>query len=238
MCGRYTLTASAQIIAEFFKLSEVPDIKPRYNIAPTQSVATVTASPQLQRQFQFMRWGLIPSWAKDIKIGSKTINARSETVAEKPAFRSAIKHRRCLIVADGFYEWLPLLKHKQPYYFQMAEGAPFAFAGLWENWESPEAENIVSCTIITTAANETVQPVHDRMPVILPSSAWEQWLDPAVNSAQQVLPLLKPYAAAMKTNAVSAIVNSPTRDSPECIQPIDPTAVETASTHTKPASAD
>jgi putative SOS response-associated peptidase YedK len=222
MCGRFTLTASPQIIAEFFKLSEVPDITPRYNIAPTQSVATVIASSQLlQRQFQFMRWGLIPSWAKDIKIGSKMINARSETVAEKPAFRSAIKHRRCLIVADGFYEWLPQGKHKQPYYFQMAQGAPFAFAGLWENWESPEAEKIVSCTIITTAANETVQPVHDRMPVILPDTAWEEWLDPAV-SAQQVLPLLKPYtAAAMTANAVSAIVNNPTKDSPECIQAIE-----------------
>ncbi len=223
MCGRYTLTASSQIIAEFFKLSEVPDITPRYNIAPTQSVATVTVSPQrLQRQFQFMRWGLIPSWAKDMKIGSKMINARSETVAEKPAFRSAIKHRRCLIVADGFYEWLPLLKHKQPYYFQMAQGEPFAFAGLWENWQSPEGEKIVSCTIITTAANETVQPVHDRMPVILPEDAWEEWLDPAVNSAQQVLPLLKPYASeAMKANAVSAIVNSSSKDSPECIQAIE-----------------
>jgi len=223
MCGRFTLNTSAQIIAEFFKLSEVPDMKPRYNIAPTQSVATVTVSPQqMQRQFQFMRWGLIPSWAKDLKIGSKMINARSETVAEKPAFRSAIKHRRCLIVADGFYEWLPLLKHKQPYYFQAAEGEPFAFAGLWESWKSPEAEKIVSCSIITTAANETVQPVHDRMPVILPECAWEKWLDPAVNSAQEVLPLLKPYAAtAMTAKAVSAIVNNPTRDSPECIQAIE-----------------
>ena len=221
MCGRFTLNTSAKIIAEFFKLSEVPDIEPRYNIAPTQSVATVTVdSEKMQRQFQFMRWGLIPSWAKDMKIASKMINARSETVAEKPAFRSAIKHRRCLIVADGFYEWLPQGKHKQPYYFQMAQGAPFAFAGLWENWESPEAEKIVSCTIITTAANETVQPVHDRMPVILPDTAWEEWLDPAV-SAQQVLPLLKPYtAAAMTANAVSAIVNSPSKDSPECIQAI------------------
>jgi putative SOS response-associated peptidase YedK len=222
MCGRYTLTASAQIIAEFFKLSEVPDIKPRYNVAPTQSIATVTVdSEKMQRQLQFMRWGLIPSWAKDMKIGSKMINARSETVAEKPAFRSAIKHRRCLIVADGFYEWLPQGKHKQPYYFQMAQGAPFAFAGLWENWESPEAEKIVSCSIITTAANETVQPVHDRMPVILPEEAWEEWLDPAV-STQQVLPLLKPYSsAAMTANAVSAIVNSPSKDSPECIQAIE-----------------
>ncbi|WP_373535901.1 SOS response-associated peptidase [Microcoleus sp.] len=222
MCGRFTLNTSAQIIGEFFKLSEVPDIKPRYNIAPTQSIATVTVEPeQMQRQLQFMRWGLIPSWAKDMKIGSKMINARSETVAEKPAFRSAIKHRRCLIVADGFYEWLPQGKHKQPYYFQMSEGEPFAFAGLWENWESPEGEKIVSCTIITTAANETVQPVHDRMPVILPDSAWEEWLDPAVNSAQEVLPLLKPYAAAMKAKPVSAIVNSPSKDSPECIQAIE-----------------
>ncbi len=223
MCGRFTLNTSAKIIAEFFKLSEVPDIKPQYNIAPTQSIATVTVSLEtMQRQFQFMRWGLIPSWAKDMKIGSKMINARSETVAEKPAFRSAIKHRRCLIIADGFYEWQPQGKKKQPYYFQMANNEPFALAGLWENWRSPEAENIVSCSIITTAANETVQPVHDRMPVILPSGHWEQWLDPSIENSQEVLPLLKPYdSAAMKAKAVSAIVNSPTRDSPECIQSIE-----------------
>ena len=225
MCGRFTLNTPAQIIAEFFKLSEVPDIKPRYNIAPTQSIATVKVdSEKIERQFQFMRWGLIPSWAKDMKIGSHTINARSETVAEKPAFRSAIKHRRCLIIADGFYEWQPQGKKKQPYYFTMANGEPFAFAGLWENWESPEAENIVSCSIITTAANSTVQPVHDRMPVILPQGNWEQWLDPSVDKAQEVLPLLQPYdPAAMKANAVSTIVNSPTRDSPECIQTIEGT---------------
>ncbi len=224
MCGRFTLNTSAKILAEFFKLSEVPDIKPRYNIAPTQSIATVTISPEkMQRQFQFMRWGLIPSWAKDYKIGSRLINSRSETVAEKPAFRSAIKHRRCLIIADGFYEWQPQGKKKQPYYFTMANGEPFAFAGLWENWRSPEAENIIiSCSIITTAANEIVQPVHDRMPVILPQGDWEEWLDPSIKNAQEVLPLLKPYAsAAMKANAVSAIVNSPTRDSPECIQAIE-----------------
>jgi putative SOS response-associated peptidase YedK len=218
MCGRFTLTTSAKIIAEFFKLSEVPDMEARYNIAPTQSVATVTFSPEkMQRHCQFMRWGLIPSWAKDMKIGSHTINARSETVAEKPAFRSAIKHRRCLIIADGFYEWQPQGKKKQPYYFQMANNEPFAIAGLWENWRSPaaeNAENIVSCSIITTAANETVQPVHDRMPVILSEGDWEQWLDSSINNSQQVLPLLKPYASdAMKANAVSTIVNSATRAS-------------------------
>jgi putative SOS response-associated peptidase YedK len=123
-----------------------------------------------------------------------------------------------LIVADGFYEWQQQGKNKQPYYFQKADGEPFAFAGLWENWESPEKENIVSCSIITTDANETVQPMHDRMPVILPDSDWEQWLDPSVKNAQEVLPLLKPYASeAMKAKAVSTIVNSPTRDTPECI---------------------
>jgi putative SOS response-associated peptidase YedK len=222
MCGRFTLTTSAKIIADFFKLSEVPDIEPRYNIAPSQSVATVTFNPEkIQRQFQFMRWGLIPSWAKDMKIASHTINARSETVAEKPAFRSAIKRRRCLIVADGFYEWQQG-KKKQPYYFQMANSEPFALAGLWENWRSPEAESILSCSIITTAANETVLPIHHRMPVILPESDWEQWLDPSIDNSQQVLPLLKPYAsAAMKVNAVSAIVNSATREGPECIQIIE-----------------
>ncbi|MGL5060740.1 MAG: SOS response-associated peptidase [Microcoleus sp.] len=223
MCGRFTLNTSGQILAEFFKLAEIPDIKPRYNISPSQSIATVTVSPEkMQRQFQFMRWGLIPSWAKDAKIGNQMINARSETVAEKPAFRSAIKHRRCLIIADGFYEWQQQGKTKQPYYFQMADSKPFAFAGLWENWESPEGENIASCTIITTAANETVKPVHDRMPVIIPDSNWEQWLDPAIDKSQQVLPLLKAYdAAAMKASAVSAIVNNPKIESPECIQTIE-----------------
>jgi putative SOS response-associated peptidase YedK len=223
MCGRFTLNTSAQILAEFFQLAEIPDIKPRYNIAPTQAIATVTIAPEkMQRHFQFMRWGLIPSWAKDVKIGNQMINARSETVAEKPAFRSAIKHRRCLIVADGFYEWQPQGKTKQPYYFQMADSQPFAFAGLWENWESTEGENIASCTIITTAANETVKPVHDRMPVILPEGDWEHWLDPAITNSQQVLPLLKPYdPTAMKGNAVSAIVNNPKIESPECIQAIE-----------------
>jgi putative SOS response-associated peptidase YedK len=222
MCGRFTLNTPAQIIAKFFKLAEVPDIKSRYNIAPTQAVATVTIAPKkMQRQLQFMRWGLIPSWAKDAKIGNWMINARSETVAEKPAFRSAIKYRRCLIVADGFYEWQQQGKTKQPYYFQMADSQPFAFAGLWEKWESPEGEKIASCSIITTAANETVGPVHDRMPVILPDSTWEQWLDPAINNSQQVLPLLKPYdPTAMKASAVSAIVNNPKIESPECIQAI------------------
>jgi putative SOS response-associated peptidase YedK len=226
MCGRFTLNTSAKIIAEFFKLSEVPDIEPRYNIAPTQSIATITVdSEKIERQFQFMRWGLIPSWAKDMKIGSHTINARSETVAEKPAFRSAIKHRRCLIIADGFYEWQPQGKKKQPYYFTMVNNEPFAFAGLWENWRSPEAENIVSCSIITTAANETVQPVHERMPVILPENAWEEWLDPSIKNAQEVLPLLKPYASdVMKKNAVSAIVNNATREGIECIQVTEQTA--------------
>jgi putative SOS response-associated peptidase YedK len=223
MCGRFTLNTPAQILAEFFKLAEIPDMKPRYNIAPTQSIATVTVAPEkMQRQLQFMRWGLIPSWAKDAKIGNRMINARSETVAEKPAFRSAIKHRRCLIVADGFYEWRQQGKTKQPYYFQMADSQPFAFAGLWENWESPEGENIASCTIITTAANETVGPVHDRMPVILPDNTWEKWLDSAINNSQEVLPLLKPYdSGAMKASPVSAIVNSPTKDIPECVQAIE-----------------
>ncbi|NJK74406.1 MAG: SOS response-associated peptidase [Microcoleus sp. SU_5_6] len=223
MCGRFTLNTSGQIIAEFFKIAEIPDIKPRYNIAPSQAVATVTfESEKMQRQFQFMRWGLIPSWAKDAKIGNRTINARSETVAEKPAFRSAIKHRRCLIIADGFYEWQQQGKTKQPYYFQMADSKPFAFAGLWENWESPEGENITSCSIITTEANETVKPVHDRMPVILYEGNWEQWLDPSINKSQQVLSLLKPYdPTAMKGKAVSAIVNNPKRESPECIQAIE-----------------
>lgn len=222
MCGRFTLTTPASLITQLFHLSSIPDLEPRYNVAPSQTIATVAIpSKQEGRQFQWMRWGLIPSWAKDEKIGYRTINARVETLAEKPSFRTAIKQRRCLIVADGFYEWKSEGKKKQPYYFQLQEGQVFAFAGLWDKWQSPAGESIVSCTIITTEANEVVRPVHERMPVILPEKDWDAWLDLSLTEPQEILPLLKPYASeVMQVNPVSLKVNSPAHEGRDCIQVI------------------
>ncbi|MBD2041979.1 SOS response-associated peptidase [Microcoleus sp. FACHB-672] len=220
MCGRYSLSVQAEKIAEYFAIKDVPQVPVRYNIAPTQQVATVSlADGQTHRQFQWMRWGLIPSWAKDIKIGARLINARAETVTQKPAFRSSFKRKRCLVIADGFYEWQKVGKQKQPYYFQMKDGSPFAFAGLWDSWQPPEGETIISCTFLTTVANEVLQPVHDRMPVILQPEAYTQWLDPQNKNPEELLRLLGPYPeAAMKTYPVSTLVNSPTNDVHECIE--------------------
>lgn len=220
MCGRYSLSVQAEKIAQYFAVKDVPQVPARYNIAPTQPVATVCLPDgQTHRQFQWMRWGLIPSWAKDIKIGARLINARSETVTEKPAFRSSFKRKRCLVIANGFYEWQKAGKQKQPYYFQMKDGAPFAFAGLWDSWQPPEGETIVSCTLLTTTANEVLQPVHDRMPVILQPEAYTQWLDPQNKNSEELLPLLEPYPeAAMKAYPVSTLVNNPTNDVHQCIE--------------------
>jgi putative SOS response-associated peptidase YedK len=220
MCGRFSLTQSAEIIAQTFELPEVSPNSPRYNIAPTQQVATIRQNSQ--RQFQWMRWGLIPSWAKDLSIGNRLINARAETLAEKPSFRNAYKQRRCLIIADGFYEWQKVENRKQPYYFQMKDGKPFAFAGLWETWQSPQGEEIISCTIVTTDANAIAEPIHPRMPVILPPDSYAQWLDSSVTDSKILQGLLQPYdSEAMKTTAVSSTVNNPANDTLECIQSRD-----------------
>ena len=182
MCGRFSLTRSGEEVAEFFNLSEVPEIEPRHNIAPSQSISVVTQARQSgDRVYHTKTWGLIPGWSKDPTIGRKLFNARSETVAEKPSFRNAFQKRRCLIVADGFYEWQkqPGERTKQPYRFELGSRSLFAFAGLWERWKDPETGDATySCTILTTAANETVAPIHHRMPVILPTEAYDEWLDP------------------------------------------------------------
>lgn len=219
MCGRFTLSQSAEAIASVFQLNQVPTLEPRYNIAPTQPVSTVLqTTAQKERQFQMWRWGLIPAWAKDATIGAKLINARAETVAEKPSFRSAFRHRRCLVVADGFYEWRRQEGKKQPFYFRMQNGQPFAFAGLWEHWQDPDGEAIASVTIITTAANELLQPIHDRMPVILNPKDYDLWFDPALQKSEHLQQLLQPYsAAAMISYPVSTKVNKPTNDTPELI---------------------
>ncbi len=219
MCGRFSLSQGAEAIAEVFDLAEVPNLEPRYNIAPTSLVPTVLcASEHSDRQLRLLRWGLIPSWAKDPAMGARLINARAETVAEKPSFRTAFRHRRCLVVADGFYEWQRQERKKQPFYFRLQDRQPFAFAGLWEHWEAPDGKVIESCTILTTEANELLRPIHDRMPVILDRKDYDLWLDPAVQNAEPLQQLLRPYKAdAMMSYPVSTQVNNPANNSPECI---------------------
>jgi putative SOS response-associated peptidase YedK len=224
MCGRYTQSKSAEIIARAFQIDNVSDIEPRYNIAPTQSVLTVLQpSASANRQGKMLHWGLIPSWAKDRKMGSKLINARAETVAEKPAFRSAFRKRRCLVVADGFYEWQQQenKKQKQPFYFRLSDGEPFAFAGLWEHWQDATGEEIESCTVLTTEANDLMRPIHNRMPVILESKNYDLWLDAEATKPELLQPLLHPYPTEeMTAYPVSTAVNKPTNDSAECINSI------------------
>ena len=220
MCGRFTLTTNLGAIAARFGVARfLEEVGPRYNIAPTQTVIVVNDDGT--RHLTRMQWGLIPSWAKDPAIGNRMINARAETVATKPAFRAALRKRRCLIPADGFFEWTPAGRRKQPVYITLKTREPFSFAGLWESWTSPEGEEIWSCTIITTEANELLKPIHDRMPVILAKDAEAVWLDPTIQDPERLLPLLKPYQAEeMEVYAVSTKVNSPTNDGPECIEPI------------------
>jgi putative SOS response-associated peptidase YedK len=222
MCGRFTLKQSAEGLSQVFHVDFVADLAAEYNIAPTQMVATVLQNPESRkREFKQLHWGLIPSWAKDAGIGAKLINARAETVAEKPAFRSAFKHRRCLVIADGFYEWQRQQGKKQPFYFRLQDEQPFAFAGLWEKWGTAANEEIISCTILTTAANELLQPIHERMPVILEPQDYDLWLDSQVQTPQTLQQLLRPYpASAMTAYPVSTLVNNSRHNSLECIIPL------------------
>lgn len=220
MCGRYTLTYNIETIAQTFSaqntLAESKN-SPRYNIAPTQGIVAVMQNGA--RHLDLLRWGLIPSWAKDESIGNKMINARAETLAEKASFKRLLHKRRCLIVADGFYEWKSEGRGpKQPMYFSLQHHEPFAFAGLWDSWKSPDGELLRTCTIITTDANELVAPVHNRMPVILPTQAYNEWLDPTLGDEQVLLPLLKPYNAQdMLVRSVSRLVNDPKKEGPELL---------------------
>jgi putative SOS response-associated peptidase YedK len=221
MCGRFTLTSSAKILKEFFPLLDIAEAQPRYNIAPTQPVIAVRHLPQhAGPEVAALRWGLVPHWADDIKIGYRLINARSETAAEKPAFRKAFRDRRCLILSDGFYEWQKLEGRKQPYYIRRRDGKPFAFAGLWENWSKGEAP-VQSCTILTTDANELMRPLHDRMPVILDPGDFDRWLDPTVNKPDEVQPLLTPCPADwLQAIPVSSHVNNPRNEDASCVTPL------------------
>lgn len=216
------MRAPASVIAEQFSLFEVPWFNPRFNIAPTQPAPVVRMNPRQaepQRQFVGLHWGLVPSWAGDRTIGNRMINARAETAADKPAFRAALRRRRCLVVADGFYEWQRVGKLRRPMFIHMRDDRPFAFAGLWESWEGADHSALESCTILTTAANDLVRPVHDRMPVIVAPEDYGRWLDPLVQTPEPVLPLLRPYPSeAMEAYPVSARVNSPARDEPGCVE--------------------
>lgn len=224
MCGRYTLTADPTELAAYFDLDTVPTLEPRFNIAPTQSVPVIRAVPELGRHLDLVRWGLIPVWAKDRAIGNRMINARADTVAVKPAFRAALRHRRCLVVADGFYEWRQVDGHKQPYWIGFEGRTPFAFAGLWEHWQDRSSgERVESCAIITTDANPLVRTVHDRMPVILPPQHFDAWLDPQQTAAEPLLALLKPHADTdMIAYPVSRNVNNPRNDEAELLAPVEP----------------
>ena len=221
MCGRFTLTLDPGELQETLNLGDITfDYVPRYNIAPTQPVAVVRDAQT--RKVELFRWGLVPSWAKDISIGERLINARSETISEKPSFRSAFAHRRCLILADGFYEWRRAQDGpKVPYYFKLKSGKPFAFAGLWESWHSPKGDELRTCTIITCAANDLVAEYHERMPVILPIKVQYSWLAPQT-PAIELASLLAPYPPAeMVAYPVSRAVNSPENDTAECIKAIN-----------------
>lgn len=217
----------------------MPLFEPRYNIAPTQPAPVVRANvANGRRVLDWLRWGLVPSWAKDLAVGNQLVNARSETLASKPAFRHAFRQRRCLVVADGFYEWQRQGKRKQPFYITAADGAPLAFAGLWERWTPAVApasgagapDTVESCTIVTTAASECMSALHDRMPVILPRAAWPAWLNPGLDDPAALQELLnRCIGDGLISHPVDTLVNSPANDSQRCIEPL------TSGDDTKPA---
>jgi len=221
MCGRFTLWLQFGDLVKAFPGLTFPEfLPPRYNIAPTQDVAVV--SNDGLEQVQLFRWGLVPFWAKDPSIGNRMINARAETVAEKPAYRAAYRRRRCLVLADGFYEWRkePGSRTKTPMYIHFASGEPFAFAGLWEVWR-PDDTPLFTYTIITTEPNALLEPIHNRMPVILPREAYDRWLDPAEQRSGSFSDLLVPYPAEeLAAYPVSTYVNSAGNDSPVCVEPV------------------
>ena len=218
MCGRFSQTQSGEAIADAFQLSTPPAVTPRYNIAPTQRVTVITQPWQKPERVHHQKhWGLIPGWAKDASQGSRLINARAETVAHKPTFRKAFQRRRCLVIADGFYEWQQSSGggSKQPFLIQLASKQLFAFAGLWERWQEPNTrEQIFSCTILTTQPNSLMAPIHNRMPVILGPEAYDAWLDPSFYNPGMLESLLRPYASeAMITTPISTAINNPQNDS-------------------------
>jgi putative SOS response-associated peptidase YedK len=225
MCGRYRLSRRKQIIEEHFDAADwQDDWSPRYNIAPTQHVPVIRRHPKESvRQISLMRWGLIPHWAKDASGAASTINAKSETAATKPAFRDPLKYRRCLIPADGFYEWSRRGKTKQPFCFEVDEGKLFAFAGLWDGWKDSNGKWVKSCSILTTVPNAVTATVHDRMPVILNRASYDLWLDPGMQNVAVISELLKPYdARLMRSYPISTRINHVANDDEDCSRHIEP----------------
>ena len=224
MCGRYRLSRRKQMVEEFFEtVSDEPDWTPRYNIAPTQPVPVIRQHPKEPvRQLSLLRWGLIPSWAKDMSGAAMMINARSETASTKPAFRDALNSRRCLIPADGFYEWQKTGKTKQPYCFEVSEGQLFAFAGVWDRWKDPSGNWVKSYAILTTTPNAVTSAVHDRMPAILDPDCYDLWLDPGMHDMDAVSDMLKPFdARLMRSYPVSSRINRVVNDDLECSAPVE-----------------
>jgi putative SOS response-associated peptidase YedK len=224
MCGRYRLSRRKQIVGEYFDSAPwEEDWNPRYNIAPTQPVPVIRQNPKEPiRELSLMRWGLIPSWARDASVAASMINARSETASTKPAFRDALKSRRCLIPSDGFYEWVRTGKAKQPYCFEVNEGELFAFAGMWDRWRGPDGGWIKTCSILTTTPNAVTSAVHDRMPVILDPDSYDLWLDPGMKDVSAVSDLLKPCdARMMQCYPVSTRINRVANDDAECSRPVE-----------------
>lgn len=223
MCGRFALSAKTKDIENLvpdLKIKE--EIKPRYNIAPSQNIAAVLNDGK--KELTFLKWGLIPSWAKDSSIGNKMINARAETLQEKPSFKNSLKNRRCLIFADGFFEWkqIPGEKRKVPYFIKLKSGGPFTFAGLWDKWKDDAGNLIHSTTIITTEPNELMSAIHNRMPVILPADLREEWLSNNLSNTEILQSYLKPYdKEEMEAYEISGLVNNPAYDSEECIIPLE-----------------
>ncbi len=222
MCGRYVIKAPVSQLGTMFDLIDVPKLTPRYNVAPTQAVPAIRlGSEKKERELAMLKWGLIPSWAKDPAIGNRLINARADSVGQKPSFRSAFKRRRCLMVADGFYEWQKTNGKKQPYFIGLKDKAPFAFASLWEHWQDPEGDAVESRAIITTDANDLVKVIHNRMPVILKKKDYDIWLDPDQQDPEKLQKLLVPYSAMeMRAYPVSLLVNNPKNNDPKCVEPL------------------
>jgi len=224
MCGRYVLKATLPDIARMLGMEADLALEPSYNIAPTRAVPVCRSEQPGKKELVLMHWGLIPHWAKQRDSNYRMINARAETIAEKPAFRSPFRHRRCLIPADGYYEWKSMQGRKQPYYFSRKDDQPFCFAGLWDRWQPPEGTPVESCTIITTGADAFAAEFHHRMPVILSENDYARWLDPRISHAAQIAPLLRPFASeAMRVYPVSTLVNNARVDEARCITPlVDP----------------
>ena len=222
MCGRFTLAVDAdELEAEFAAVRFPAAFARRYNVSPSQPVLVIPNDGKAAADLYV--WGLIPSWSKDPSMGNRLINARGETLAERPAFRGAYKYKRCLVLADGYYEWMatPGTKVKVPHYIQISDGRPFGFAGLWSEWRSADGSEVRSCTIVTTTPNSLLAKIHNRMPVILSREDREKWLDPAPKSSEDLGDLIKPYPAElMRAFPVSTLVNNPANDRSDCIAPV------------------